>query len=796
MRQRLPECLISILVSFISMVLADRVMLIHKSANATIGLYNGETYIQLREGDRFAVECHSNDTIQLLLPNITSVRGHDLNKVYNYITSKRTEGGIALEIAHAQKHHTGKYTCLTAASDISFYIFVLVETTESLPQNASVSKEGRLRLRNMSASPIEIKEGQSLEILINFDMFEPSGYSLQWFKTYYLPLAMSRESVTRNITYTINNQSDPYLGGGRLFIARANAEDAGIYELVATIGDDFNASFKWKVIVHPLRRRIDDLSMLTYNSVGEDVILFGKNAVIDCDTNDNNITGITMQRSKAYDKNWININSSELKVDKYTYKSVLKINETVSEDTLYRCVDERNNELKDVIVHRVPNTLGWILGIVGVISSASFITCALFIVRQRRKNTKQAQQLKQLYAQLMHTATNVDDTCLKNDQRPLHERIDQLPYERKFEIERERICFEKLLGGGEYGSVYLCRVLKRRSTVDKEHVEFVRAAAKRPRNRYNIEHYEALVAELRVMIAIGEHPNVLCLIGAVVKHLVSNYLYVITEFCEMGDLRSFVHDNRTNYVDEVVNMRRQQLIDNGYLVSNTVRRNAEECYAAQVKPDWDLLMNTERINGVVLSTCDLISFGYQISNGMQFLASKLCIHRDLAARNIFVTKNRIIRIADFGLARKDQSIYHMKSDCPLPVRWMAPETLTAKEFSEKVSRYEHLLSSPGKHKCGMRFAESDVWSFGVLLWELFTFGDYPYNKIQDNDELFDRLCSGYHLEKPACSPKAVYEIMEDCWHFDQLDRPDFAECKLKLYEQLKLVSPLVSNAFC
>ena len=126
-------------------------------------------------------------------------------------------------------------------------------------------------------------------------------------------------------------------------------------------------------------------------------------------------------------------------------------------------------------------------------------------------------------------------------------------------------------------------------------------------------------------------------------------------------------------------------------------------------------------------TIDLIRFCCQISNGMKYLHSKKVCHRDLAARNILLDEFKVAKIADFGLARDLQQNYYYKrkSESPIPVKWMAPESL----FDRKV------------------YQNSDIWSFGIVMWEIFTLGGNPYPSVPV-EKLFDYLKDGNRMSKP------------------------------------------------
>ena len=164
----------------------------------------------------------------------------------------------------------------------------------------------------------------------------------------------------------------------------------------------------------------------------------------------------------------------------------------------------------------------------------------------------------------------------------------------------------------------------------------------------------------------------------------------------------------------------------------------------------------------------LVKYMYDVAAGMHYLASKGLVHRDLAARNVLVSSEEVCKVADMGLLREvdEQDLYMAQSALPLPLRWMAPECMEDLKFS----------------------TASDVWSFGVFMWELFHPKEkHPYPEMK-NMQLKLKVPMGYTMEPPEDAPPIVKRIMKECWKLESDKRPSFLLISTLLFKcHLQLV---------
>ncbi|XP_045460626.1 tyrosine kinase receptor Cad96Ca [Harmonia axyridis] len=243
-------------------------------------------------------------------------------------------------------------------------------------------------------------------------------------------------------------------------------------------------------------------------------------------------------------------------------------------------------------------------------------------------------------------------------------------------------------------------------------------AVKTLKENANEKERSDLASELQVMKMLEPHPNVIRLLGCCTD---KEPILLIMEYVSRGKLQSYLRNSR-----------------------------AERYY------------NNMHGQSKSLTSRDLTSFVYQVAKGMDYLSGNGIIHRDLAARNVLITEDQVCKVADFGFARDviASHIYERKSEGRLPIRWMAPESL-----------YDNIFS-----------VKSDVWSFGILMWEVVTLGSTPYPGMSAA-EVMKKVKDGYRLDKPDHCRRELYNIMYYCWDKDPKQRPSFSEC-IGLLEKL------------
>ncbi|XP_030214223.1 focal adhesion kinase 1 isoform X7 [Gadus morhua] len=159
-----------------------------------------------------------------------------------------------------------------------------------------------------------------------------------------------------------------------------------------------------------------------------------------------------------------------------------------------------------------------------------------------------------------------------------------------------------------------------------------------------------------------------------------------------------------------------------------------------------------------LDLATLILYSYQLSLALAYLESKRFVHRDIAARNVLVSTIDCVKLGDFGLSRyMEDSSYYKASKGKLPIKWMAPESINFRRFT----------------------SASDVWMFGVCMWEILMYGIKPFQGVKNND-VIGRIENGERLAMPPQCPPTLYSLMTKCWSYDPGKRPRFTELKAQL----------------
>uniref|UniRef100_A0A8C5HUH6 Fibroblast growth factor receptor n=1 Tax=Gouania willdenowi TaxID=441366 RepID=A0A8C5HUH6_GOUWI len=299
----------------------------------------------------------------------------------------------------------------------------------------------------------------------------------------------------------------------------------------------------------------------------------------------------------------------------------------------------------------------------------------------------------------------------------------ELPYDPEWEFPRENLTLGKPLGEGCFGQVVRADAYG----INKDSPDqATTVAVKMLKDDATDKDLADLISEMELMKVMDKHKNIINLLSVCTQ---DGPLYVLVEYASKGSLREYLRARRP--------------------------------------PGMDYNFDVTKVPEEQLTFKDLLSCAYQVARGMEYLASKRCIHRDLAARNVLVTDDNVMKIADFGLARGVHQIdyYKKTTNGRLPVKWMAPEALFDRVYTH----------------------QSDVWSFGVLMWEIFTLGGSPYPGIPV-EELFKLLKEGHRMDKPSNCTHELYTKMRECWHAVPTQRPTFTQLVEELDRELLSIS--------
>lgn len=494
----------------------------------------------------------------------------------------------------------------------------------------------------------------------------------------------------------------------------------------------------------------------------------------------------------------------------------------ITEDVNYRITAAFHYDgcvYRSSITLKVPatRTILTIVGLVLLVVSSLVLSFAVLIKSSKIRNiigkyTKcwNQEELEDIYAikPLSHSFRKEE---INSQYTPLEFVLNSHNYD-KYEFPRNKIILIKEIGKGAFGTVYYGEAFE-----FNNHPGYTKVAIKQLREGAPDDEKQDLLNEIGILKKVGEHNNIVKLLGCVT---INQPYMIMLELVPCGSLKDYLLKLRENWSKKknqffFAELNSDKLkytkvifdnTDDSYITPNNIALNDitenevvnMEYMSEYLKPeksqapqspisivssgrfscaDTELtslpsLPPTPEIQGrndgyvqrvePLLDNGELQQFAQQIAQGMEHLEKIKVTHRDLAARNILMTSDKTLKISDFGLSRV--GIYVSKQGQKLPLRWMAIEAIEEKTCTNK----------------------SDVWSFGVVLWEIGTLGGFPYSETHNNLILYE-LKQGKRLERPKICTDELYKLMMDCWSEKPEDRPTFSEIIDQLDERKKKI---------